>query len=229
MDVSCNLTTFKFFVRVPPGLYCHPIERAYCQVKPERIETRTGGAPGAGSGIRGLLGPGRPRPSPEGAGKERGRSCRHPPGRDNRHRFHGSCSLQSSPGPAERGGCDGAAPAMGAPRDRAPLNPQSIPAAAPWLRHHRCGQERHLPRVPAVPPASLLRWFSLNPEKEGPPLLSSHPRPLHLGAGSRLSPVALFSAHFGSSGARFPSRERAECWGAFLFSFLSLSPDSSPA
>lgn len=114
---------------------------------------------------------------------------------------------------------------MGQPRERAPSGTRLLrtlkasPAAAPCLRYRHCGQERDLPRMPAVPPASLLRWFSLNPEKEGPPLLSSHPRPLHLGAGSRLSPVALFSAHFGSSGARFPARERAGCRGCFSFLF----------
>lgn len=52
----------------------------------------------------------------------------------------------------------------------------SLPVpAAPGLRHHRGGQEGDLPRMPAVPPASLPRRFSLHPEKEGPVPLSFPP------------------------------------------------------
>lgn len=91
----------------------------------------------------------------------------------------GAAAAKAAPAPQSPVGV------MGQPRNgRAPGSGSSEPskhppAAAPWLSYHRCGQERDLPRMPAVPPASLLRCFSLNPEKEGPLLLSSHPRPLH--------------------------------------------------
>lgn len=137
--MSCNLTTFKFFVRVPPGLYCHPIERAYCQVKPERIETHTGGAPGAGSGLRRLLGPGHPCPAPrERAGRRAGAACGPRAGIVGTDLSPGSAAAKAAPAPQKPG------PGMGMgqsracvkPQDRAPLRLQSILA----LEHrHRPG------------------------------------------------------------------------------------------
>lgn len=232
MDVSCNLTTFKFFVRVPPGLYCHPIERAYCQVKPERIETHTGGAPGAGSGLRGLLRPGGPRPSPEGAGRERGSGCLQSPGRDNRHRF-----LQEPPPPQKH------------PRPRrssargwewgstGPGYPPGSGSFAPPRRLPPCLQlpcsgttaagrrATYLGCPPCRQPPSLAGSPFIPKRRVPSPSFPSHPRPLHLGAGSRLSPLALSIVLFPSSGARLPSRKREGCKGA-AFSFPFSSPPS---
>lgn len=226
MNVSCNLTTFKFFVRVPPGLYCHPIERAYCQVKPERIETHTGGAPGAGSGLRRLLGPGDPCPSSEGEGRARDRGCLQPPGRDHRHRsLPRSRSRQSSAGPAEARpeNGDGATPGLGkAPGSSSfasPKHPRPAAPAPPGLRYHGCRQEGTYLGCPRCRQPPSRAGSPLIPKRRVLPTPSSHPRPLHLA----LPPLALSMAHFGSSGARLPSRKRTACEGLLFFS-LFLSP-----
>lgn len=242
MDVSCNLTTFKFFVRVPPGLYCHPIERAYCQVKPERIETHTGGVPGAGSGLRVLLRPGGPRPNPEGAGRARGRGFPQPPGRDNRHRFPRELQPlkpsrpRRSPAREWRWG----SPGPGYPPDKGLFAPSkhstppsaatarasSAPAPVPPLR---AGGD--LPGMPAVLPASLPCRFSFNPENES---LPSNLHPTSDPSTSEPSPACLPSPSpsltFGASGLVSRAGKEKGVEGLLLFSvFIPLSRLPAPS
>lgn len=88
--------------------------------------------------------------------------------------------------------------------------------------------------MPAVPPASLPRRFSLNPEKEGPPRHPSTP-PATPPARSRLPPASPRPLHRslwelrGSS----PEQENSGMAGrgggaAFLFPFPSPPPESPP-
>lgn len=124
------------------------------------------------------------------------------------------------------------------PQDRAPLHPQSIPPRprsagtgsgttaagrrGTYLGCRRCRQPPSLAGSPSIPKRRVL-----------PATPPPHPRPLQLGAGSRRPPLALSIAHFGSSGARLPSRKIAGWRGggggaAFLFPFPSPPPESPP-
>lgn len=145
-----------------------------------------------------------------------------PRGRDHRHlsvlRNRQSSPASQDPGPVVGIGQPSAwvTPRIGflcTRKATAALSADSARAPLPrlWARGD-------LPRMPAVRPASLPRWFSYNTEKEATQTPLSHRRPPHIAL-----PLRAFSiAHFESCGALLPSKEIVGCEGLLSFSLFIL-------